>query len=145
MLRPLIILLIVLVMAPTIYVLFFTSVVDTMLLRMRLGARVKTISKTAAALDQSVSKAAEKVRDERDELDAALTELKGVASRRFSKPDTTFKPWAVRNTSDPDLFWSPVGWVSKDMASRFDADEKIAVTLPTNGKWHRFRKQPQSE
>lgn len=140
MLRPLIILLILIVMAPTIYLLFFTSVVDKLLLRLRLGSSAKSISQTAAAFDQNVVKMAGKVRRESEELGAAFSELQGVASRRFSKPDTTFKPWAIRNTSDSDLFWSPLGWVSKDMASRFDADEKHAVTLPTNGKWHRFRK-----
>lgn len=152
---PFIILVTLLVMAPLIYVLFFTPLVDNLLLKLRVGQRARPISKTAAELEQVVVRASARVRGEWDE---AIAELDKMTARRFAEDEAEqavnprriapgktsgsekpFKPWAVRNTADPDLFWSASGWVTKDKAHRFDAAEKAEVTLPACGKWYRFR------
>lgn len=144
------------VMVPLVYVLFFTTLVDNLLIKLR----ARQISKADAEPEKV---AARGERSERDEtfvdLDKIIAELDKVRlpggspktspnkrstraaslTGKTSRNEKPFKPWAVRNTVDPDLFWSGSGWVTKAKVHRFDADEKAEVTLPECGKWYRFR------
>ena len=144
MLQPLLFLLMIVLMAPAIYVLFFTTVVDRLLLRLRLGSKEKTITDTAQAFNRSVKATADDLRDDREHLDRALRTVEQIAERSKPRNSRTPEeyPWLIRGEVDQTAYWSnEFGWVDLHDADRFDNAEKLTLTLPIGGRWYKPRKK----
>lgn len=144
MFRTFLFLLILGVMAPAIYVLFFTTVFDRLLLRLRLGHKEKTITDTAQAFNRSVKETAEDLRGDREHINRALKTVEKIEGRSALRPTRNLEdyPWLIRGEIDLNSYWSnEFGWVDLRDADRFSNEEKLTLNLPIGGRWYKPRKK----
>jgi len=125
MIKPVLFIVVLFLMVPVVYVLFFTKILDRLIGRLRSGNPTRPISGAGKIIDATVV-------SEADDLE--LHRAKAPLSPESRDPEAC--PWLIRNHNDQSLFWSLArGWVSREQADRFSEEEHLTMVLSPEGSW----------
>lgn len=139
MLKPLLLLLFVMALLPILYVLFFTRVIDQLLMKRRISRRVHSLESTVASVDHAVRDTIEDLKTEKMEVDRAL-EIVAHISKTTPPMPSHAQAWVIRHRECGDRYWSAAaGWVDIQEADQFDASHHETVVLPASGVWYQHR------
>ena len=125
MIKPVLFIVILLLMVPVVYVLFFTKILDRVIGRLRSGDPARQVSGAGKIIDATVV-------SETDDFE--MHRAKSPLSPESRDPKAY--PWLIRHRNDESLFWSSArGWVSRELADRFGEDEHLTMVLSPDGSW----------
>lgn len=141
MLSHILLFIIVMLMIPVSYLLFFTQTIDCLLLRLKLGKRSESLQNTAEALDANVRSTVADLRKEREAVEQALQTANSIQNRQSAQPTKNVytHPYMIRLGSSKQCWSATLGWTSRLNADRFSAAEKSTIELPVGGQWYRPR------
>jgi hypothetical protein len=136
MLKPLLLLLFVMALLPILYVLFFTTVIDQLLMKRRISRRVHSLESTVASVDDAVRDTMEDLKTEKREVDRAL-EMVAHISKTPPPVRSHAHTWVIRHRECRDRYWAATaGWVGIHEADRFDVAHHETTELPESGVWY---------
>lgn len=125
-------------LAPVMYLLFFTSIVDRCLLRLRAGDRSKKLEAAVDSVHEAARKHVETLHKQQEEMAKAAASLAGELGTKVP-PRSNRAVYAIQNIRIPEMFWSVAGkWEGVERHEHFDWKDKRDLQLPNGGKWKKM-------